>query len=68
MWKKRKESEVCWKVDIQTIKDRGFDLDVKNPTKKEEEHEYTSAELMEMLHQSFLKSDKLLNQLKEAVK
>lgn len=67
-WKKRKESEVCWKVDIQTIKDRGYDLDIKNPTKQEEEHEYSSAELMEMLHQSFLKSDKLLNQLKEAVK
>ncbi|GAB2668952.1 N-6 DNA methylase [Flavihumibacter cheonanensis] len=67
-WKKRKESDVCWKVDIQTIKDRGYDLDIKNPTKQEEKHEYTSAELMEMLHQSFLKSDKLLNKLKEAVK
>lgn len=67
-WKKRKESEFCWKVDIQTIKDRGYDLDIKNPTKQEEANEYASAELMEMLHQSFLKSDKLLNQLKEAVK
>lgn len=67
-WKKRKESEVCWKVDMQTIRDRGYDLDIKNPTKQEEKHEYSSAEIMEMLHQSFLKSDKLLNQLKEAVK
>ncbi len=67
-WKKRKESEVCWKVSIQTIEDRGYDLDIKNPTKQEEKHEYSSVELMEMLHQSFLKSDKLLNQLKEAVK
>jgi len=67
-WKKRKESDVCWKVDIQTIKDRGYDLDIKNPTKKEEEHEYSSTELMEMLHQSLLMSDKLLNKLKEAVK
>jgi type I restriction enzyme M protein len=67
-WKKRKESEVCWKVNIQTIKDRGYDLDIKNPTKQQVEHEYSSAELMEMLHQSFLKSDKLLNQLKETIK
>jgi type I restriction enzyme M protein len=67
-WKKRKESDVCWKVNIKTIKERGYDLDIKNPTKQEEEHEYTSAELMEMLHQSFLMSDKLLNQLKEALK
>lgn len=67
-WKKRKESDVCWKVNIQTIKDRGYDLDIKNPTKQEEKHEYSSAKLMEMLHQSFLKSDNLLNQLKKAVK
>lgn len=67
-WKKRKESDVCWKVNIQTIKDRSYDLDIKNPNKKEEKNEYSSAELMEMLHESFLKSDKLLNQLKEAVK
>lgn len=67
-WKKRKESDVCWKVNIQTIKDRGYDLDIKNPTKQEEKHEYASAELMEMLHKSFLRSEKLLKQLKEAAK
>ncbi|MCF1714418.1 type I restriction-modification system subunit M [Flavihumibacter sp. RY-1] len=67
-WKKRKESDVCWKVNIQAIKDRGYDLDIKNPTKQEEVHEYSSVELMELLHQSFLKSDKLLKQLKEAVR
>lgn len=67
-WNDRKESEVAWKVDIQTIIDRNYDLDIKNPTKQEEVHEYTSAELMELLHTSFEKSNALLNQLKEAVK
>lgn len=67
-WNDRKESEVAWKVDIQTIIDRNYDLDIKNPTKQEEVHEYNSAELMEMLHTSFEKSNTLLNQLKEAVK
>jgi type I restriction enzyme M protein len=43
-------------------------LDIKNPTKKEEEQEYSSVELMEMLGTSFEKSHALLNQLKEAVK
>jgi type I restriction enzyme M protein len=33
----------------KTIIERGYDLDIKNPTKQEEEHEYSSAELMEML-------------------
>lgn len=67
-WNDRKESEVAWKVDIQTIIDRNYDLDIKNPTKQEEVHEYSSAELMELLHTSFEKSNALLNQLKGAVK
>ncbi len=67
-WNNRVESDIAWKVDIQTIIDRNYDLDIKNPTKQEEVHEYTSAELMELLHTSFEKSNLLLNQLKEAVK
>ncbi len=67
-WNKRKESEVCWKVDIQTIIDRNYDLDIKNPTKQEEAIEYSSTELMKMLDNSFAKSADLLNLLREAVK
>lgn len=64
----RQGSDIAWKVDIQTIIDRNYDLDIKNPTKVEESHNYSSAELMEMLHQSFEKSNALLASLKEAVK
>ena len=67
-WGNRQESDICWKVNIKTIVERGYDLDIKNPTKQEEAHEYSSAELMDMLHNSFEKSNQLLNQLKEAVK
>ena len=67
-WKHRQESEICWKVNISTIIERGYDLDIKNPAKKEEAREFSSAELMEMLHASFEKSNQLLDQLKEAVK
>ncbi|SHJ28898.1 class I SAM-dependent DNA methyltransferase [Flavobacterium haoranii] len=67
-WNDRKESDIAWKVDIQTIIDRNYDLDIKNPTKQEEVHEYSSVELMELLHTSFEKSNALLNQLKEVVK
>lgn len=66
-WKKRTESDVCWKVDIKTIIERNYDLDIKNPTKQEEAHEYNSAELMEMLHQSFDKSNALLKELKKTI-
>jgi len=67
-WNDRTESDIAWKVPIQTIIDRNYDLDIKNPTKQEEAHEYNSVELMELLHTSFNKSNTLLNQLKEAVK
>jgi len=67
-WNNRKESEICWKVSIDTIKERGYDLDIKNPTKQEEAHEYNSVELMQMLSASFKKSNLLLEQLKDAVK
>jgi type I restriction enzyme M protein len=63
-WNNREESELSWKVDIKTIIDRGYDLDIKNPTKQEEEHEYTSIELMDMLEKSMRKSNDLLIQLK----
>ena len=67
-WNDRKESDIAWKVPIQTIIDRNYDLDIKNPTKQEEVHEYNSVELMQLLNTSFDKSNALLNQLKEAVK
>ncbi len=65
--KKKTESEISWKVSIDTIIERGYDLDIKNPTKQEEAHEYTSTELMQMMEKSFAKSNSLLNKLKEAV-
>lgn len=67
-WNDRKESDIAWKVDIQTIIDRNYDLDIKNPTKQEEAHEYNSTELIEMLHYSFDKSNSLLSQLKNKMK
>jgi type I restriction enzyme M protein len=67
-WNKRTESEIAWKVNIKTIIDRGYDLDIKNPTRKEEAIELSSSELMEQLAKSFEYSHKLLNQLKQAVK
>ena len=63
-WNDRKENNVAWKVDIKTIIDRGYDLDIKNPIKQEEEYEYTSAELIDILEKSLQESNDLLKQLK----
>ncbi len=64
-WGKRKGSEQAWKVPIDTIIGNGYNLDIKNPHVVEEEHAYSSAELLEMLHASFRKSDDLLDKLKK---
>ncbi|HBN06115.1 MAG TPA: DNA methyltransferase [Bacteroidales bacterium] len=67
-WNDRKESEICWKVDIKTIIDRNYDLDINNPNRKDEVYEHSSSELMEMLDASFEKSHNLLTQIREAIK
>ncbi len=67
-WNKREQSEICWKVNIKDIIERGYDMDIKNPTQKEAAHDYSSEEIMEMLNSSFKKSNSLLTQLKQAAK
>ena len=64
-WNNREENENAWKVDFQTIKDSGYNLDIKNPHQPEKEKTLSSSELLEMLHNSFAKSDVLLKKLKE---
>ena len=62
-WDNREENEQAWQVDVETIKANGYDLDIKNPN-QEEEVQYSSAELLDLLHQSLAKSDELLIHLK----
>jgi len=67
-WKKRTESEISWKVDIKTIIESGYDLDIKNPTRKEEETVYSTKELMDLLNKSMNKSESLLQELQKQFK
>jgi len=64
-WNKREESEQAWQVDMKTIKGNGYNLDIKNPHKPEAEKQYSSTELLDLLHQSFAKGDQLLEKLKK---
>lgn len=66
-WNNRTESEVAWKVSIDELMARNFDLDIKNPTKQEEVIEHSSAELMTQLSDSLAKTNTLLEQLKQAI-
>lgn len=64
-WNNREESDQAWQVDIDTIKANGYNLDIKNPHRPEEEKQHSSTELLDLLHQSFAKGDALLNELKK---
>ena len=66
-WNKRQESDVCWKVNIDELKARNFDLDIKNPTKQEEVIEHSSVELMQQLGESLQQTHTLMEQLKKAI-
>jgi type I restriction enzyme M protein len=63
-WDNREETEVAWKVKVEDLK-HGFDLDVKNPHREEEEAEKTLPEIVKSLEKSFTKSRELLQQITE---
>ncbi|MBF4557146.1 N-6 DNA methylase [Pseudomonas sp. p50] len=63
-WINREANEQAWQVDIDTIKADGYNLDINNPHRAEEEKQYSSTELLDLLHQSFANGDQLLDQLR----
>ena len=63
-WKKREEKQNAWKVSIEEIKRRNFNLDIKNPNTIGEQHSYSSTEVLELLDKSFNRSRELLQQLR----
>lgn len=66
-WSNREENAFCWKVHIETIKERGFDLDIKNPHKKEIVFEHTPSEFIQKLESEFSRTNALINQIKQEI-
>lgn len=64
-WNNREENQYAWKVSAEELKKRNYNFDIRNPNSTGEQHQYTSNELIELLGQSFAKSNQLLKQLKE---
>jgi type I restriction enzyme M protein len=62
-WNNRAESDVAWKVSIDTIKERGFDLDIKNPNKVVAEVVFDRKQIISDLKKSFSKCQDLLEVL-----
>jgi type I restriction enzyme M protein len=66
-WKKRKESEVSWKVKIADIKNNGWDLDIKNPNKPDEENQLSSIELMDKIIAKFNRGKELVDHIRSSI-
>ena len=66
-WNNRLENEQAWKVGIDILKNNGYNLDIKNPFVKEEEIVYSTSQILQMLGDSFAKSESLLNELKSSL-
>lgn len=58
-WKNRVENEYAWKVSIDDIKNRNYNLDIKNPHVEEIEEEYTLEELLNKFKENQSEIDNL---------
>jgi type I restriction enzyme M protein len=65
-WNNREESEQAWKVDVSALK-KGFDLDVKNPYREEEEKVLSASEVLSRLNLSIEATKKLLTQIQKDI-
>ena len=65
-WDKREESDVAWKVNVEDLR-RGFDLDVKNPHREEEEKDLSASEVLSRLNASVQTTHKLLAELQKQI-
>lgn len=63
-WENRNETDISWKVSIEKIRERGFDLDIKNPNRRVEESEKNTLEVISDLEASLSISAQILNELK----
>jgi type I restriction enzyme M protein len=66
-WDKRRENESAWRVKVKDLKS-GFDLDVKNPHRAEEEANLPAGELMGRIEASFESSREHLDKIRKLLK
>ena len=66
-WNNREENEYAWKISIDEIKNRNYNLDFKNPNKEEEDLEDPKI-LLEKYHQAKEEVNKLQDALIEELR
>jgi type I restriction enzyme M protein len=65
-WNNREENEYAWKVSIEEIKGRNYDLDIKNPNNIRSEIELTKDEIIDGIESNLLRAHELLNLIKRS--
>lgn len=63
-WENRSESELAWKVSIDTIKANNYNLDAKNPHRGEEEEQLTTGQIIDRIEVSMNKSVQLIEEIR----
>lgn len=66
-WDKREETDQAWSVSIEQIRERGFNLDIKNP-RTSDEGPGDADELLRQYHEAAADAAKLRDQLKEELR
>lgn len=64
-WTKRTEHEFAYKVSIDTIIEKGYDLDIKNPNKIVEEVSYDRKEIIEIIKNNQNRITQLITELEQ---
>jgi type I restriction enzyme M protein len=60
----KKFEKYCWKVSLDEIQKRGYNLDINNPHKAEEEKELSKEEIIERIEKNLDKTKELLAKVK----
>jgi type I restriction enzyme M protein len=63
-WNNRRENQYAWKVGVGELKRRNYNFDIKNPTDSEQQHQYSSGELIDLLGESHSKIYQILKEIK----
>ncbi|WP_213996910.1 type I restriction-modification system subunit M [Tepidanaerobacter syntrophicus] len=66
-WNNREENQYAWKVSIEEIKSRNYNLDIKNPNTLIEEELKSSSAIIKDLEDSMKRSVLILEKLKEMI-
>jgi type I restriction enzyme M protein len=62
-WNNRVENDYAWKVSIEDIKSRNYNLDIKNPKKQKEESKVEIPELLDTIKQDISTINELFEKL-----